>query len=164
MALSNYYGTAHFGKITPIALFSDITFVKDEQTKRRIIEHCCYYHALADIGSHPEFGLVWHTLHHSDSVYKKQVASYFAKTDLRKPSVYFLYCREANRVKIGFSDNNKARLKNHTTSCPFPLDVLKIIPGDFETEKQLHKRFKHLRRHLEWFEATEELLSYIQSL
>jgi hypothetical protein len=41
------------------------------------------------------------------------------------------------------------------------LELLKVIPGGHEVEAAWHKRFAHLRRHLEWFDQTDELLDAI---
>lgn len=78
--------------------------------------------------------------------------------------VYFIICREVSRIKIGTSKSLNARVERHSTACPFPLELLCSIPGGVQVEHQIHAKFAHLRRHLEWFEAAPELLSYIESL
>ena len=82
----------------------------------------------------------------------------------RGQSIYFIICRQINRIKIGYSESVGTRIHNHSTACPFPIELLKSIPGTVADERKLHAKFSHLRRHLEWFEASPELLSYIQSL
>ena len=76
--------------------------------------------------------------------------------------IYFIQGSETKRIKIGYSVNPKARLQS--LSASEPLTLLKTIPGNAEEEKKLHKRFQHLRRHGEWFEADEELIQFIKSL
>jgi len=82
-----------------------------------------------------------------------------------RPSfIYFLFCEKINRVKIGVSDSPEIRIVRHYTSCPFPLELLRVISGPRSLERSIHKRFEHIRRHLEWFEASPELLKYIRDL
>jgi hypothetical protein len=67
--------------------------------------------------------------------------------------VYFV--RFGERVKIGWSSNTDARLRN------IPHDeVLAIIPGTMRHERQCHAAFAHLRITGEWFEAAPDLLAF----
>jgi hypothetical protein len=82
----------------------------------------------------------------------------------RESSVYFISAEGSGRIKIGWTDNFEARHKQIQTSSPFPLRVLLNISGDVKRERELHEKFSHLRRHMEWFEAAPELLNYIEHL
>jgi hypothetical protein len=78
--------------------------------------------------------------------------------------VYFVLCRDANRIKIGVTTSPSIRIETHQTSCPFPLETLCVVSGGYDLERTLHIRFSHLRRHLEWFEADLEIFEFITTL
>lgn len=78
--------------------------------------------------------------------------------------VYFLRCPEAKRIKIGWTSTWAVRFRTHATSCPFRLEVMKVIPGGRDVEMAIHKRFNHIRTLNEWFLETEELTQYISTL
>lgn len=89
-------------------------------------------------------------------------------TSLRLPSgsqdvVYFL--RAGPFIKIGKATYSPAlRVRELQTGCPYPIEVLKFVPGDVSLERTFHKRFVHCRAHGEWFHASASLLSFIESL
>jgi len=66
-------------------------------------------------------------------------------------------------IKIGFSSNPWARIKELRTAIP-GLDILGMEPGDFDHEVSIHQKFKHLRKDGEWFLASEELTGYVATL
>lgn len=71
--------------------------------------------------------------------------------------VYFV--RFSDRIKIGWSGNPGARLKN------VPHDeVLAIIPGTMLDERKLHAAFARHRVVGEWFELNQDLLDFIADL
>lgn len=71
--------------------------------------------------------------------------------------VYFV--RFSDRIKIGWSGNPTARLRN------VPHDeVLAIVPGTMEDERQMHAMFARFRVNGEWFEAKRDLLQFIAAL
>ena len=77
--------------------------------------------------------------------------------------VYFLKAGEF--IKIGKATKDAScRVASFQTGCPYPITVLAEIPGSFQLESRLHKRFKvdHFRG--EWFSASPALLSYISSI
>jgi hypothetical protein len=74
----------------------------------------------------------------------------------RLGSVYFV--RLGDRVKIGFS----AHLRKRMEVIPHE-EFLGQIPGTMRDEKNLHRRFAHLRTTGEWFKADNELLTFIES-
>jgi len=77
-----------------------------------------------------------------------------------KSYVYFI--QGADKIKIGISQSPKKRLATLQCTSPIPLKMLAICKGGTKLEKKLHKQFKHLRSHGEWFRAEPELLSYIE--
>jgi hypothetical protein len=70
-------------------------------------------------------------------------------------SVYFVTCREANAVKIGFSVEPRARLPEIQWGCPLPLTLEAVLPGDHQEEARLHRWFADDRITGEWFRLTE---------
>src|SRR5882672_4453578 len=63
--------------------------------------------------------------------------------------IYFLATKD--RVKIGYSNNPKARIAQLRTSCPYPLEILGLRDGSREEEKRLHNKFACYRLNREWF-------------
>lgn len=80
------------------------------------------------------------------------------------PSIYFIAAIESQRIKIGFSAYPEKRINTLMTSSPYQLEVIKVISGNQDDERQLHQRFAHLRNHREWFTDCEELREYINQL
>jgi hypothetical protein len=79
--------------------------------------------------------------------------------------IYFVQAGGPGRpVKIGYSNHLTNRLIGMQTGCPDPLEVLLAVKGERGDEADLHRRFKGLRIHGEWFRADLELLRYIQEL
>lgn len=74
--------------------------------------------------------------------------------------VYFIQDRK--RVKIGYSNNPKARMQDITTHTT--LRLLGTEPGGQKREAELHKKFAHLRIKGEWFYLKPELLDYVVGL
>jgi hypothetical protein len=75
--------------------------------------------------------------------------------------IYFLSAPSVNLAKIGFSVEPEGRIKSLRLLSPVPLEIIGMIPGDFEQERALHARFLHLRSHGEWFHATAELRDFV---
>lgn len=74
-------------------------------------------------------------------------------------SVYFIYLKELNAVKIGFTSNLTNRFKNLQSGVPGKLEVIRIIEADIKVEKLLHKVFHHKRIYLEWFHFDKKMLT-----
>lgn len=78
---------------------------------------------------------------------------------------YFIGNRKNNTVKIGKSVSPGARLKHLQTGCPDKLVLYRFIPHESPfTEKEIHKKFAHLRVSGEWFKYTDELKHFVRSL
>jgi hypothetical protein len=75
--------------------------------------------------------------------------------------IYFIEAMGINRIKIGITDTLYSRLYSIKTYCPYPPIIIGAIHGYRELEEEIHHKFKHLRKHGEWFEATQELRDYI---
>jgi hypothetical protein len=82
---------------------------------------------------------------------------------LKKPSemtVYFIRCGEM--VKIGVSDNPKARLRNIQTCNPAPAEIVKTELGGPGREQALHRRFWRQHERGEWFRYEGALRRYVE--
>jgi hypothetical protein len=77
--------------------------------------------------------------------------------------VYFV-CDALGRIKIGFSNNVQKRVKALQTANSMPLTLVGTMPGTFATEKALHARFANARIQGEWFQPTDELISFIREV
>lgn len=66
-------------------------------------------------------------------------------------------------IKIGFSSNPWARIKELRTALP-NLEILGVEQGDFDLEVSIHERFKSLRKDGEWFVSGKELVDYVAKL
>lgn len=76
--------------------------------------------------------------------------------------VYFI--SDGKAIKIGYTKRPtiKKRLSEIAVGSSSKLYVLGYIKdGTLELEKSLHKQFQHIN--LEWYEATPELIEYINS-
>jgi hypothetical protein len=75
--------------------------------------------------------------------------------------IYFIQDSESRAIKIGVSKHPIIRLRQLQTAHHSKLVLLKTMDGDAKGEWTLHQIFT--RRKGEWFEPTEELLSFIAS-
>jgi hypothetical protein len=78
--------------------------------------------------------------------------------------IYFIQGISGGLIKIGYAKDIYRRLKNLQASCPLPLKILAVIRGSLDSESNLHSRFAKNRKHGEWFEPTEQLSIFINSL
>lgn len=69
-------------------------------------------------------------------------------------SVYFVTCRFANAVKIGFSVEPRKRVREIQWGCPMPVTLEAVIPGTMEDERAFHGRFADDNLTGEWFTIT----------
>lgn len=74
--------------------------------------------------------------------------------------IYFIKTGEA--VKIGYTQDVEARLKTYRTHNP-DVTLLRVIPGDKDTEKFLHDKLKIHRTTGEWFTYNENVRSTIEA-
>lgn len=74
--------------------------------------------------------------------------------------VYFLQAPDG-KVKIGTTIRLSQRLKQLAKEHGCELRVLAVVDGRYNVEKDLHRRFAHLRIVNEWFEPGDDLLGFI---
>lgn len=81
--------------------------------------------------------------------------------------VYLIGSEVVRVVKIGITRGTaQSRLRSLQTGCPFPLTLFGCFPGYSELEQKLHRTFRPLWIHGEWFELAHKLrdfTGYIQS-
>lgn len=80
------------------------------------------------------------------------------------PCVYFVEAVGTNRIKIGITKNINSRLSSLECNSPYKLNLIYAFPGYISKEKEIHKRFEHLRIKGEWFKYTNEVKQYILNL
>ncbi len=78
--------------------------------------------------------------------------------------IYFVTAREVGRVKIGFSENPRARFGKICSDSPFPLALERICEGDEEAESALHALFAAHRVQGEWFRICPEIEAHMDTL
>lgn len=79
--------------------------------------------------------------------------------------IYFLQSDHDGPIKIGYSKRDiNRRLRRIQATSPYQLSLLAITYGGLDDEAKLHKRFKKLNIHHEWFNPESELLEYIALL
>lgn len=74
----------------------------------------------------------------------------------------FVYLIEAaGLVKIGFTVNVEARIRELQAGSPIVYSLLTSFPATMTTERDLHKRFADYRSHREWFRLDGALADWI---
>jgi DNA-binding XRE family transcriptional regulator len=76
--------------------------------------------------------------------------------------IYFI--KQSEFVKIGYTNNFNNRLIQLQVSSPTKLDVLGLIKGTKEDELRHHKMFSKYHSNGEWFNLSEEIYEYIDTL
>ena len=77
-------------------------------------------------------------------------------------TVYF--AKSGNHVKIGVTNDITKRLSQLQNGTVNKIEVLLTLHGSANDEKAYHNEFKHLRIRGEWFNYTDELKKYIDSM
>lgn len=74
----------------------------------------------------------------------------------REQVIYFL--RGGGLIKVGTTDQLRARIRGIQSMSPVRLDLIMVAPGDVEREEIIHQRLQHSRHHGEWFEPSDALI------
>lgn len=89
----------------------------------------------------------------------------------RNDWIYFIASHDRKRIKIGRAHRLESRLKSYVTLSPYDIILLGFVPhespwydSDGYNEVRLHRRWARLRLHGEWFDASGELISWIESV
>lgn len=75
--------------------------------------------------------------------------------------VYFIQNHPGREIKIGRAVDPYRRLSTLSTGSPGATELIGILPGGADLERELHKRFAHLRLQGEWFSPGDDLLEFI---
>lgn len=68
-------------------------------------------------------------------------------------------------IKIGKATGRAdTRVSQLQTGCPYKIEILGAIPGSYPLEARLHRKFRHLHAHGEWFRDEPDLRAHIESL
>lgn len=79
--------------------------------------------------------------------------------------VYFIKPIDlAGPIKIGCSKSPNNRLKTLSTWSPFALEIIAQVDGAERLEMQFHALLKASHERREWFKATPEVLSVVESV
>lgn len=76
--------------------------------------------------------------------------------------IYFI--KQGEHVKIGFTNSLKKRLHTLQVSSPVKLEVIGLVKGEKEDEKNYHNTFRHINSNGEWFLYTDEIKNFTDSL
>jgi hypothetical protein len=87
-----------------------------------------------------------------------------SREEAARTYVYFIEAIGARRIKIGFTKDVRRRLHDLSIGCPFPIELMALMPGSLEDEFTMHKRFGQLHAHGEWFRARPRLRKFIKTL
>lgn len=75
--------------------------------------------------------------------------------------VYFIQAGDDGPIKIGYTENLPARIKQLQTGQPQRMRVLRSMSGDRALETFLHRKFAAHRMAGEWFHPHRDILRYI---
>lgn len=79
-------------------------------------------------------------------------------------TLYFFRRGPDGPIKIGITDNVKARAKTLSLNCGEEIQVLAVFPGLGKMEKALHIEFAAERLVGEWFSPVQAILAKIEEL
>lgn len=78
--------------------------------------------------------------------------------------IYFVTARDVGRVKIGFSENPRARFSKICSDSPLKLALERVCEGDECAEAALHHMFRQFHVHGEWFALAPEVEAHMGTL
>lgn len=96
-----------------------------------------------------------------ESIFPKSDPDFLSdKNYLERPHcIYFL--EGAGMIKIGRARNLTQRIRAIQTMSPVRLRLIGSMPGDGNDEREIHRKFSHLRGHGEWFRASQEIYDFV---
>ena len=77
-------------------------------------------------------------------------------------SVVYFVSPGDDLVKIGHTTNLKSRVRTLQTGHSKPLEILLVLYGNRDFERQLHKRFSKQLKRGEWFRLSGEISKFIK--
>jgi hypothetical protein len=77
--------------------------------------------------------------------------------------VYFIQALPDGLIKIGYTAAGPdLRFLRHQASSPVPLRPLGTMEGSVRTELSIHRKFRDVWSHGEWFHPAPELIAFIE--
>jgi hypothetical protein len=76
-------------------------------------------------------------------------------------ATYIIRAGLAGPVKIGKADDSNQRLRELQTGNHERLHLLRVVDTPFDAEPMFHERFSALRLRGEWFEFSDEMLTFV---
>lgn len=79
--------------------------------------------------------------------------------------VYFVQAGQGGPIKIGYTSGQPSvRVAALQTGNHVPLSLVAVVNGDPQLERDLHRRFAHLRGIGEWFKPGPDLVAMIDGI
>lgn len=69
---------------------------------------------------------------------------------------------DGTNLKVGYTSNLERRMSQYNTHSS-TIKLINAKPGNFKSEKNIHKKFSHIKINREWFKYSEDLISYFNS-
>lgn len=104
------------------------------------------------------------TIQFDESELRKNLSVQDGETNSQLPFVYFIQSEKTDLVKIGQTLQPHQRLTALQTGSPDKLRILKVIHARENAEKLLHQHFESDKSHGEWFNPSQRLVNFIDSL
>lgn len=106
----------------------------------------------------------------NDNYFKAHEVDYNITRKVDSQDLYFLR-DESGAIKIGISNDVIKRAFDLSTAMKQRIDILKVINNGGKYGRVLHKQFDHIRQkrkkkvdgYTEWFDATNELLDFMET-
>jgi hypothetical protein len=76
--------------------------------------------------------------------------------------IYFIANLATKALKIGTADDPWGRLRQLQTAADQRLEMVAVLTGDHQDEGAWHRRWRHLRRHGEWFAFSADLFGVLR--
>jgi hypothetical protein len=86
----------------------------------------------------------------------------FGGTPLPSFIVYIVRCGDF--VKVGTTQDLRARLQALQAANPYPITLLATLDGDDRRERELHRRLAPHRHRNEWFRLEGDVTAFIAEL
>jgi hypothetical protein len=78
--------------------------------------------------------------------------------------IYLIHNKDSNTCKIGYSKAPAERLRQLQTSNHSKLELTINVEGSQAEEKQLHKKYAHLRLNGEWFQFDQAMVTDLENI
>ena len=82
---------------------------------------------------------------------------------LMREKIYFIKCEGFVRISRS-AQSQKWVLNGMQTFCPFPMTIIKEVPGGLKLQAELEKTFGRYRHNSLWFRYEGELKDWLESI